>query len=55
MVNKTITDNLVCGDLVKQTFVRTTELLDEMTKIHKAWYTRDDIVTPLTLGLKKSK
>lgn len=55
MVNKTIADNLVHGGLIKQTFTKATELLDEMTKIHKFWYKLHDIVTPLTLGMTKKQ
>lgn len=40
---------------MKQIFDRSTELSYEMKKIHKAWYTRDDMVKPLTLGLKKEQ
>lgn len=51
VVNKTIADNLVQGGHMKQTFARDLEFLDEMTKIHRAWYTRDDMVTPHTFVL----
>lgn len=39
VVNKAIADNLVGGGLMKQTFARVTELLDQMTKIYKTWDT----------------
>lgn len=40
---------------MRQTFERSSELLDDMTKINQAWYTWDNMVTPLTLGLTKEK
>uniref|UniRef100_M1DXZ1 Integrase core domain containing protein n=1 Tax=Solanum tuberosum TaxID=4113 RepID=M1DXZ1_SOLTU len=36
---------------MRQTFDIASTLLDEMTKINRAWYTREDQVSPLNLGL----
>lgn len=35
---------------MRQTFVASSNLLDEIIKINLAWCTRDDLVTLLTLG-----
>lgn len=55
LVNKIVADNLVYGGLMKQTFTRATELLDEIIKVYRAWYTRDDMAILLTLRLTKEK
>lgn len=47
--------NLVCGCLMWQIFARAIELLDEMTKFHRVWYIRNDMVTHLTVGLIKKQ
>ena len=43
-VNKGIADQLVRGGLMRQTFEAALVLLDEMTKINRAWHTREDYV-----------
>lgn len=40
-MNKGTTDQLVRGGIMKQTFATASELLDDMTKIKRAWYTPD--------------
>lgn len=55
VVNKGIANQLVHSGIIKQTFERASELLDKMTKINQVWYTQDDMVTPLILGLTKEQ
>lgn len=45
MVNKGMDNQLVRGEIMKQIFATAYELLDDMTKIKKAWYTSDDLVS----------
>lgn len=40
---------------MRQTFAAASTLLDEITKINRAWYTRDDLATLLTLGKMKEQ
>ena len=54
-VNKGIADHLVRGGLMSQSFENASVLLDEMTKINKAWHTREDHVSPLNFGMTKEQ
>ena len=54
-VNKGIADHLVCGGLMSQTFEAASVLLDEMTRINRAWHTREDHVSPLNVGMTKEQ
>ncbi|KAK4724478.1 hypothetical protein R3W88_027257 [Solanum pinnatisectum] len=50
-VNKGVADQLSPGGLIQQPYVVATQLLDGMTTINRAWYTRKDQVSPLTFKL----
>ena len=54
-MNKGIADQLVRGGLMRQMFAATSVFLDEMTKINRAWHTREDHVSPLNLGMTKEQ
>ncbi|WMV09312.1 hypothetical protein MTR67_002697 [Solanum verrucosum] len=45
-VNKGVADQLVQGGIMQQPFEITSTLVDGMTKIDRAWYTRQDQVSP---------
>ena len=50
-VNKGITDQLVQGGIMLQSFEVASFLLDGITKVNQAWYTKDDQVSPLCFRL----
>uniref|UniRef100_M1DPK5 Retrotransposon gag protein n=1 Tax=Solanum tuberosum TaxID=4113 RepID=M1DPK5_SOLTU len=52
-VNKGVADQLSPGGLMKQPYVISSQLLDCMTKINRAWYTREHQISPLTYKLTK--
>uniref|UniRef100_M1DXN6 Uncharacterized protein n=1 Tax=Solanum tuberosum TaxID=4113 RepID=M1DXN6_SOLTU len=54
-VNKCVEDQLIRGGIIRQPFDIASVLLDEMTKINRAWYTREDQVSPLNFGLAKEQ
>ena len=54
-INKGITDQLVRGDLMKQSFEVASALLDDLTKVNRVWYTIDDHVSPLLGCMTKEK
>uniref|UniRef100_M1DZZ3 Integrase core domain containing protein n=1 Tax=Solanum tuberosum TaxID=4113 RepID=M1DZZ3_SOLTU len=54
-VNKGVADQLSPGGLMQQPYIITVQLLDGMTKINRAWYTREDQVSLLTFKLTKEQ
>ncbi|WMV29634.1 hypothetical protein MTR67_023019 [Solanum verrucosum] len=46
---------LVCGGIMHQPFDKASTLLDEMTNINRAWYTREDPVSPLDFKISKEQ
>jgi len=54
-VNKGVTDQLIWDGIMRQPFAVALSLLDEMTKINRAWNTREDYVSPLNVGLTKEQ
>ncbi|WMV55093.1 hypothetical protein MTR67_048478 [Solanum verrucosum] len=55
LVNKGVVDQLVPGSIMKQPYEVVYQFLDCMTKINKAWYTREDQVSPLTFRMTKEQ
>uniref|UniRef100_M1DPG6 Uncharacterized protein n=1 Tax=Solanum tuberosum TaxID=4113 RepID=M1DPG6_SOLTU len=53
--NKGIVDQLSPGGLMQQPYVIADQLLDGMTTINRALYTREDQASPLTFKLTKEK
>src|SRR5688572_29514194 len=49
-MNKGIADHLVRGGLMGHTFAAASVLLDEITRINRAWHTREVHVSPLMWG-----
>uniref|UniRef100_M1DDF3 Uncharacterized protein n=1 Tax=Solanum tuberosum TaxID=4113 RepID=M1DDF3_SOLTU len=47
---KSVDEQLVCSGIMQQPFEIASVLLNGMTKINQAWCTREDQVSPLTLG-----
>ena len=41
-INKAVADQLVRGDIMKQSFEVASSLFDELTKMNRAWYARED-------------
>ncbi|WMV49768.1 hypothetical protein MTR67_043153 [Solanum verrucosum] len=54
-INKGVFDQRICGGIIRQSFDIASALLDEMTKINCARYTKEDQVSPLNLGLTKEQ
>ncbi|WMV46246.1 hypothetical protein MTR67_039631 [Solanum verrucosum] len=54
-VSKVVADQLIRGGIMQQPFDVASTLLDEMTKINRAWYTREDQVSPLNFGMTKEQ
>uniref|UniRef100_M1DX07 Uncharacterized protein n=1 Tax=Solanum tuberosum TaxID=4113 RepID=M1DX07_SOLTU len=54
-VNKGVADQLSPGGLMQQPYAVAAQLLDGMTTINRAWYTREDQVSPLTFKLSKEQ
>uniref|UniRef100_M1DXK0 Integrase core domain containing protein n=1 Tax=Solanum tuberosum TaxID=4113 RepID=M1DXK0_SOLTU len=54
-VNKGVVDQLVRGGIMKQPFEIASTLIDGMTKINRALYTREDQVSPLTFRMSKEQ
>jgi len=54
-VNKGVADQLVPGGIMQQPYEVASQLLDGMTKINRAWYTREDQVSPLTFRMTKEQ
>ncbi|XP_015166992.1 uncharacterized protein [Solanum tuberosum] len=54
-VNKGIADQLVLGGIMLQSFEVASFLLDGMTKVNQAWYTKDDQVSPLCFWLTQEQ
>ncbi|KAK4731246.1 hypothetical protein R3W88_024234 [Solanum pinnatisectum] len=54
-VNKGIADQLVQGGIMLQSFEVASFLLDGMTKVNQAWYTKDDQVSPLCFRLTQEQ
>ncbi|XP_015168639.1 uncharacterized protein [Solanum tuberosum] len=54
-VNKVVADQLSPGGLMQQPYAVAIQLLDGMTAINWAWYTREDQVSPLTFKLSKEQ
>uniref|UniRef100_M1D8A9 Uncharacterized protein n=1 Tax=Solanum tuberosum TaxID=4113 RepID=M1D8A9_SOLTU len=54
-VNKGIADQLSPGGLMQHPYVIGAQLLDGMTMINRAWYTREDQVSPLSFKLTKDQ
>ncbi|XP_049406215.1 uncharacterized protein LOC125869833 [Solanum stenotomum] len=54
-VNKSLDGQLARGGITQQMFDITSTLLDEMTKINHAWYTRQDQVSLLNFGMTKEQ
>jgi len=55
IVNKGIDNQLIWGRIMRQPFVLVSTFLDEMTKINRAWHTREDHVSPLNVELTKEQ
>lgn len=53
VVNKGVANQLLRGGIIKQIFVAACELLDDMTKINRAWYTRSDLISSTKRGPSK--
>ncbi|WMV32589.1 hypothetical protein MTR67_025974 [Solanum verrucosum] len=45
-VNKGVADQLIRGEIMQQPFDMASTLTDELTKINRAWYTREDQLSP---------
>ncbi|KAK4727091.1 hypothetical protein R3W88_032008 [Solanum pinnatisectum] len=54
-VNKGVVDQLVRRGIMQQPFEIMSTLFDGMTKINRAWYTREDQVSPLTFKMTKEQ
>ncbi|KAK4724061.1 hypothetical protein R3W88_026840 [Solanum pinnatisectum] len=54
-VNKGVADQLVLGGLMQHPYKVASQLLNGMAKINRAWYTREDQVSPLTFRMSKDK
>jgi len=54
-VNKGVADQLSPGGLMQQPYAVAAQLLDGMTTINRAWYTREDQVWPVTFHLSKEQ
>ena len=54
-VNKGVANQLSPGGLIQQPYAITAQLLDGMTTINRAWYTREDQVSPLTFKISKEQ
>jgi len=54
-VNKGVADQLSPGGLMQQPYAVAVQLLDGMTTINRAWYTREDQVSPVTFQLSKEQ
>jgi len=54
-INKGVADQLSHGGLMQQPYTTAAELLDGITTINRAWYTREDQVSPLTFKLPKEQ
>uniref|UniRef100_M1DIU0 Transposable element protein, Retrotrans_gag n=1 Tax=Solanum tuberosum TaxID=4113 RepID=M1DIU0_SOLTU len=52
-VNKGVADQLVPGGIIQQPYEITSQLLNCMTKINRAWYTRKDQVYPFNFRITK--
>ncbi|WMV33083.1 hypothetical protein MTR67_026468, partial [Solanum verrucosum] len=50
-VNKGVADQLARGGIMQQSFDIASTFLDEMTKINRAWYTKEDQVSSLNFGM----
>ena len=48
-VTKPIIDNVAGGDFMDLTFTKDMYMLERMTKISKAWHTRDSVVASPTI------
>uniref|UniRef100_M1DPA2 Athila retroelement ORF1 protein n=1 Tax=Solanum tuberosum TaxID=4113 RepID=M1DPA2_SOLTU len=55
LVNKGVANQISPGGLMQQPYVIVAQLLDDMTTINRAWYTREDQVSPLTFKLTKEQ
>jgi len=51
--NKGVVDQLVPGGIMQQPYEVASQLLDCMTKINRAWYTREDHVSPINFRMRK--
>ncbi|KAK4721335.1 hypothetical protein R3W88_011568 [Solanum pinnatisectum] len=54
-VNKGVADQLVPGGIIQQPYEVASQLLDCMTEINQAWYTREDQVSPLNFRMTKEQ
>uniref|UniRef100_M1DA31 Retrotransposon gag protein n=1 Tax=Solanum tuberosum TaxID=4113 RepID=M1DA31_SOLTU len=54
-VNNGVADQLSPGGLMQQPYVIASQLLDDITMINRALYTREDQVSPLTFKLTKEQ
>lgn len=54
-MNKGLVDRLIPGGIVQQPYEVGSQFLDCMTKINRAWYTREDQVSPLNFRMTKEK
>uniref|UniRef100_M1DD25 Integrase core domain containing protein n=1 Tax=Solanum tuberosum TaxID=4113 RepID=M1DD25_SOLTU len=54
-VNKGVADQLVHGGIMQQPFEIASTILDGITKINRAWYTREDRVSPLSFRMTKEQ
>lgn len=52
-VNKGVADKLSLKGLMQQPYVVEAQYLDGMKTINRAWYTREDQVSPVTFQLSK--
>lgn len=52
-INKGVADQLVREEIMKQKFSDICELLDDMTKINRAWYSSDDLIFSTQWGPSK--
>lgn len=53
-VNKGVANQLVRGGIMKQTLIAACELLNDMFKVNKALYTREDLISSTHRALSKN-
>ncbi|KAK4721417.1 hypothetical protein R3W88_011650 [Solanum pinnatisectum] len=54
-MNKGVANQLVPGGIMQQPYEVASQLLDCMTEINRAWYTREDQVSPLNFRMTKEQ
>uniref|UniRef100_M1DH39 Uncharacterized protein n=1 Tax=Solanum tuberosum TaxID=4113 RepID=M1DH39_SOLTU len=55
LINKGVADQLLPEGLMQQPYAIAAQLLDGMTTINRAWYTREDQVSPVTFQVSKEQ